>query len=96
MWEWVLQNSGWLVPLILLVGNEIVKRTSTTVDNDIWKIVSYILEKIFGTVNKSTKGKNYSVYQKEEDKPKVARLTDKVVDGLKSKIKINFESKKIK
>lgn len=85
MWEWILANSGWLIPLFLFVGNEVVKRTETEVDNDIWKVVSYILEKVFGTINKSKAGSSFDVYSSEEQKPKVVRWVDKAAESLKEK-----------
>jgi len=89
-WEWMLQNSGWLVPIIILVGNEIVKRTSTDVDNDIWKMISYVLEKVFGIIgkggNKSTNGKDYPVYASDDMKPGIIKRLDKISEELKNKV----------
>lgn len=97
-WQWVLENSGWLVPTIIIIGNEIVKQTSTDVDNDIWKMISYVLEKVFGIIgkagNKSTNGSDYPVYASDDMKPGVIKQLDKISEELK--IKVNKLTNKIK
>jgi len=96
--EWIYANSWWLTPLIVAVGNEIVKWTPTEKDNDIWKAISYFLTRVFVSKNR-VKGDGkaeFGIYE-EGRKPQFIETLDKALfDPYEKRIKKVLTKRKSK
>jgi hypothetical protein len=87
MLQWILANEWWLIPTVLIAGNEVVKLIPGEKDNDIWKAISYVISRIFMTKNKSKGLKSeHQIYTSGEKPEFIERLDRFLFDPYQNRI----------